>query len=91
VIGKVMVVTHSQIELQTKTGRTRIGLPLSGVYYTAFGGDDRVDKLKIGLVARAWYVGCKVPKDGVTPQVAYLEVYSNDPDDQPPPSYWKRY
>lgn len=91
VVGKVIAVSNSEIELQTRTGRARIGLPRSGVYYTAFGGDDRTDKLKSGLVVRAWYVGCKIPKSGVTPQAAYLEVYSNDPDDRPPPSYWKRY
>ena len=91
VVGRVIAVSNSQIELHTRHGRQRIELPQSGVYYTAFGGDDRVDKLKLGLVARAWYVGCKLPKRGATPQAAYLEVYSNDPDDRPPPSYWKHY
>ncbi|WP_162593623.1 hypothetical protein [Variovorax sp. PBL-E5] len=91
VVGKVITVSNAQIDLQTRNGRQRIGLPPSGVYYTAFGGDDRIDNLKLGLIARAWYVDCKVPKDGAVPKAAYLEVYSNDPDDRPPPSYWKRY
>ena len=91
VVGKVIALSNSQIELRTKHGRQRIDLPRSGVYYTAFGGDDRVDKLKLGLVARVWYVGCKNPKRRVTPRAAYMEVYSNDPNDRPPPSYWRHY
>lgn len=91
VVGTVVKIEANRITLHTKAGNVSIGIPSSGVYYTAFGGDDRVDKLKEGLVARAWYEGCKAQKDRPTPQVAYLEVYSNDPNDRPPASYWKRY
>ncbi|VWX58322.1 exported hypothetical protein [Burkholderiales bacterium 8X] len=91
VVGRVIAMNSLQIELQTKKGRQRIGLPQTGVYYTAFGGDDRVERLKLGVVARAWYVDCRVPENGATPRAAYLEVYSNDPRDQPPPKYWKHY
>jgi hypothetical protein len=91
VVGTVAKIEANRITLHTKNGTVRIAIPSSGVYYTSFGGDDRVDKLKTGLVARAWYTGCKAQKHRQTPQVAYLEVYSNDPNDLPPASYWKRY
>lgn len=91
VVGTVVKVESSRITLRTRAGHVKIETPSSGVYYTAFGGDDRIEKLKEGLVARAWFVGCKAQKNRPTPQVAYLEVYSNDPSDHPPASYWKRY
>ncbi|CAN7207968.1 hypothetical protein LJR161_000605 [Variovorax paradoxus] len=91
VVGTVVKVESTRITLRTRAGHVKIGTPSSGVYYTAFGGDDPIEKLKEGLVARAWFVGCKAQKDRPTPKVAYLEVYSNDPNDHPPASYWERY
>jgi len=91
VVGTVTKVEANRIVLHTKAGSAAIRPPVAGIYYTAFGGDDRVGSLKPGLVARAWYVDCKSPKGKEMPAVAYLEVYSSDPKDRPPPSYWKRY
>lgn len=89
-VGTVVAIGRHRIDLKTRAGLVRrIRPPHSDRYYTAFGGDDRIAKLKTGSVARAWFLGCKEPKAGVTPEVVYLEVYSNDPKDHPSPEYWK--
>lgn len=59
-----------------------VRLPASLVIYSAFGGDTTQSELQVGQHASVWYQGCKAGSSEV-PQVAYFQIYSLDPADQP--------
>lgn len=63
--------------------------PKSGVYFSAFGGDEKIDRLRAGLAAKVWFVNCRETRERALPVVGYFEVYSNDPKDRPPAEYWR--
>ena len=87
-VGKVVAIESGTIALRTKSGRlARVKPPKSHVYFTAFGGDESIDKLQPGLIARVWFVNCHAPVGRNLAEVAYFEVYSNDPLDRPPAEY----
>ncbi|MDM0114625.1 hypothetical protein QTI66_20910 [Variovorax sp. J22R133] len=89
-VGTITASKISTITLKTSSGQIkRVRPPQSGVYYTAFGGDDKINSLRKGLVARVWFVDCRASTEGVLPTAKYLEVYSNDPLDRPPADYWQ--
>lgn len=52
-------------------------------FYSSFGGDYDPSEFAVGQRVWVWFVGCRQPAKG-TPRAAYVQLYSRDPDDQPP-------
>ena len=57
------------------------------VFYTAFGGDDQVETLRLGVAIRVWFDRCLAVQGSQPPIAAWIEVFSRDPADVPPKSY----
>ena len=70
-------------------GESQIYINVSRVNYaySAFGGDEFFDKLKPGIAVRIWYKDCVFSK---RPEAVYVEYFSNNNLDQPPPAYFNR-
>jgi hypothetical protein len=52
--------------------------------YSAYGGDEKISDLTIGIAVRIWYKNCGKPVNN-PPKVAYFEFFSNNIKDQPYP------
>ncbi|WP_156370674.1 MULTISPECIES: hypothetical protein [unclassified Acidovorax] len=53
--------------------------------YSAFGGDEEIKKLNIGIAVRIWYKFCR---NSAKPEAAYIEYFSNNNADQPKNLYF---
>ena len=88
IVGIIVSKNNNTIDIKTPKGKVlQIKPPRSGVLYSAFGGDEKIENLQEGTSARVWFVNCRMVKDGAVAQAGYLEIYSNDPTDTPPPMY----
>lgn len=68
----------------------KVYFPPGLVFYTAFGGDGKVENMQLGVSTRVWYANCLNVAGTTTPTAAYVEVFSNDPADTPPSEYQRR-
>jgi len=83
--GKITRVTHSMIIVSDKFTHqeTIINYNKKTQFYTVFGGDGPLSKLKVGLESWVWFVNCKKPIKK-TPIAKMIFVFSIDPNDVNP-------
>jgi len=89
-VGIIEAIEPHEVRVKTPSGRIeKLTPPPTGVAYSAFGGDDRLSNVRVGVATRIWFQKCSAPARG-RPRIAYLEIFSNDPLDLPPKDYLKR-
>lgn len=90
-VGVIVSTGTAVVEVRTPVGRVRqVKPPKSGVFYSAFGGDEKVGNLRVGTTTKIWFENCRAVKVGAVAEAGYIEVYSNDPADKPPSTYLSR-
>lgn len=81
--GLIVRVGPGFIDIARQSGRPmHVRYSAKNGFYTAFGGDYDPGELAVGQHVAVWFVGCKLSGDG-TGQVAFLQLHSKDPGDQP--------
>jgi hypothetical protein len=71
------------IQISKTNQKASVRLPNNEPIYTAFGGDGPASDLRVGQMAKVWFVGCKPAAKNVVPVAAYFEIFSKDPNDRP--------
>lgn len=83
--GDIVSIQKDIVVIQTsKTNqKASVRLPKSESIYTAFGGDGSSSDLRVGQMAKVWFVDCKLAAKNTVPVAAYFEIFSKDPNDRP--------
>lgn len=86
--GHLVETQHRQIFVKKYGENKIVAIRLAGLEnaYSAFGGDEKIHKLNVGVAVRVWYERCK---NSAHPKAAYIEYFSNNSLDQPDASYFE--
>ena len=85
--GNLIQKNEQNIIIKDYTNNKLVSIRLSSLEraYSAFGGDEEIKKLNIGIAVRVWYKFCR---NSAKPEAAYIEYFSNNNADQPKNLYF---
>ena len=83
--GNIISIQKDIVVIQTlKTNqKVSVSQPNNESIYTAFGADGQSSDLRVGQMAKVWFVGCKPAAKDTVPVAAYFQIFSKDPNDRP--------